>query len=76
MPEAMTIGDTIEDPSDYQAIALYFVVYGNSQHSHNDLRFAFYQQEPSIIEGWKRLAKAINSVTTPQTLENIMKGWR
>ena len=64
------------DPIKFECVQIYRIVFGNPAQSDDELLAMFDQQEPSVQEGWKRLAKFFNSVTTPQTLEHIMKDWR
>ena len=59
-----------------QSIALYAVVYGNIQHTDDDLRTAFNRQEPSVIDGWKRLANQLGKLTTPATIQHVARNER
>lgn len=63
----MEIGEPIEE----QCVKLWQTVYGNIAMTLEDCRQAFHQQEPSVIEGWERLARRIGRVTTMQTLEHV-----
>ena len=62
MPESM---------NELEAIEMFSMVFGNPAMSPFEVRNMFYQQEPSIIEGWYRLARSINRVTTHETLKHI-----
>ncbi len=64
----MTTSESIED----QCVRLWHTVYGNVGQTEEEARVAFLQQEPAIIEGWKRLARSIYHVTTAQTLDFIL----
>lgn len=66
---AMTIGDPIEE----QCVKMFAVVYGNPAHTLDDSRRAFWQQDKAIIDGWERLARTLNKVTTAQTLEHVLE---
>lgn len=64
----MNTGDPIEE----QGVWMFSKVYGNPGQSMEDLRVAFYQQEPSVVEGWKRLARSVDNITTLNTLEFLL----
>jgi hypothetical protein len=63
----------MSDPLEEQCVRMYRIVYGNIEQSLDDARRAFQQQDKSIIEGWKRLARSVSTVTSAQTLEYISK---
>jgi hypothetical protein len=60
----MNIGDPIEE----QAVRLWCAVFGNVAMTLEEARRGFYQQEPSVIAGWERLARSVFAVTTPATV--------
>lgn len=62
----------MNDPIEEQSVRMFGLVYGNPAQSLEDLRAAFRQQEPAIIDGWKKLARSVSNITTAQTLEFIL----
>lgn len=63
----MNIGDPIE----IQCVRLWKTVYGHKRMSDEDARARFWMQNPEAIDGWKKLAKKLNKVTSAATLEYI-----
>lgn len=63
----MNIGDPIEA----QCVRLWKMVFGHKRMTEEDARIEFWAQNPAYIEGWKRLAKKINRVTTIATLDHV-----
>ena len=54
-----------------QCVRLWKTVFGHKHLSEDDARREFYRQNPAVIDGWKKLAKKINRITTIQTLEHV-----
>lgn len=63
----MNIGDPIE----LQCVRLWKTVFGGKRMTDDEARREFWCQNPAVIDGWKKLAKKINKVTTVQTLEHV-----
>jgi len=63
----MEIGSPIED----QCVRMFGMVYGNNLQSIEDIRAAFWIQNPAIIDGWERLAKSVMEVTTTGTFAHL-----
>ena len=65
----MTIGDPIEA----QCVKIWKLVFGHNGMSMDMARSSFWCQNPSVIEGWEKLAKSMNRITTQATIEHVAR---
>jgi len=63
----MNIGDPIET----QCVKLWRTVYGHSGMSMDMARSHFWCQNTANIEGWEKLARTMNRITTQATVEHV-----
>lgn len=68
----MNIGDPIEAES----VKLWRTVYGHTGMSMEMARSHFWCQNESVIKGWNKLAKSLNRITTPATIEHVANNER
>lgn len=61
----------IGTPIEAQCVRLWKTVFGHKRMTDDEARGQFWAQNPAVIDGWKKLAKKINKVTTHQTMEHL-----